>query len=57
MQARAKHEGMEWALTESFLESAFKQGARDFFGVELDDHGKLLTDNQQPEFFKQYFSN
>lgn len=52
MTARAAHEGVEWALSDEFLQEQFDAGFRNFFGVELDDTGALLADRQQPEFFR-----
>ena len=57
MKARAAHEGVEWRLTENYVQRAFNQGVRAFFGVELDEHGVLLTDHQRPTFFRQYHQN
>jgi hypothetical protein len=57
MKKRAVHEGVEWALTEGFLQHYFDRGTRCFFGVEIDDEGQLLRDEQQTEFFKRYNAN
>ena len=54
MSARATFEGVEWALTEGFLQVHFDRGTRDFFGVEVDARGELLRDSQQPSFFATY---
>ena len=54
MRARAAFEGVEWALTEGFLQVHFDHGTRDFFGVEVDACGELLRDSQQPGFFNTY---
>ena len=54
MSERAAFEGVEWALTESFLRVHFDCGTRDFFGVEVDARGELLRDSQQPGFFETY---
>ena len=54
MKARAAFEGVEWALTEGYLQVHFDHGVRDFFGVAVDARGELLSDSQQPGFFKAY---
>ena len=54
MKERAAFEHVEWAVTDEFLEEHFASGIRSFFGVTLDDDGKLLTDDQQPELFANY---
>jgi hypothetical protein len=54
MEARAKFEGVEWAMPELLLQTAFNEGVRSFFGVELSETGKLLADHQQPQFFRRY---
>lgn len=57
MEARAKFEGVEWAMSELLLQAAFDEGVRSFFGVELSETGELLVDHQQPQFFKSYHNN
>jgi len=57
MRARAAFEGVKWKLSREYVQSHFDRGCRNFFGVELDDHGKLLRDEQQPDFFKNYRRN
>lgn len=54
MKERAKHEGVEWRLSEAFLQVQFDQGIRTFFGVVLDEGGRILSDDQQPDFFEKY---
>jgi hypothetical protein len=54
MKARAAFEGVEWKLTHEYVQSYFERGCRNFFGVEINDRGELLSDEQQPAFFKSY---
>ena len=54
MKQRATFEGVEWSLTEGFLQAHFDQGVRNFFGVDVAARGELLRDTQQPGFFKTY---
>jgi hypothetical protein len=54
MRERATFEGVEWALTEGFLQVHFDRGTREFFGVKVDGHGELIRDSQQPGFFETY---
>lgn len=54
MKSRAAFEGVEWKLTAAFLQQSFDQGIRTFFGVDIDEKGNLLSDVQQPDFFKKY---
>lgn len=54
MSKRAAFEGVEWTLTEGFLQAHFNQGIRTFFGVEIDGAGALIRDDQQPDFFEKY---
>jgi hypothetical protein len=56
MKARAKFENVEWLLTEDNLSPYYDKGVRNFFGVEIDDEGNLLEDQQQPSFFNSYKS-
>lgn len=56
IKSRAKYEGVKFQLTRRFFQDNFDLGIRSFFMVEIDDNGKLLEDNQFPEFFKQYNS-
>ena len=56
MKARAKFENVEWLLTEDNLSPYYDKGVRNFFGVEIDDEGTLLEDQQQPSFFHSYKS-
>lgn len=50
----SKASSVEWALTDGFLQNYFDRGVRHFFGVTIDKSGKLLSDDQQPDFFKKY---
>jgi hypothetical protein len=54
MKEREAHEGVEWKLSEAFLQVQFDQGIRTFFGVTLDEAGGILSDAQQPDFFEKY---
>jgi hypothetical protein len=54
MKERAAHEGVEWQLTEDYLQAYFDRGVRTFFGVQVDGKGVLLADDQQPVFFAKY---
>lgn len=44
---RAKEEGVEFDLTQSYLDKVFIEGARNIFGVELNNIGFPLWDNQE----------
>lgn len=54
MRIRAAFKGVEWHLTDDYLQRDFDQGIRIFFGVEIDEKGGLLSDYQQPDFFEKY---
>ena len=54
MKERASFEGVQWQLSDDFLQWNFDQGLRDFFGVSMAEDGVLLSDEQQPAFFKSY---
>ena len=54
MKLRAAWEKLPWDLDVAFTEGYFRQGVRNFFGVDLDNRGNLLRDLQQPDFFKAY---
>lgn len=57
MNVRAQFENVQWELTPQDLEPYFDKGVRSFFGVTIDDHGNLLSDEQQPSFFNSYKSS
>jgi hypothetical protein len=57
MKARANFEKVQWLITEEDLSEYFNKGVRNFFGVEIDDNGNLIEDQQQPSFFKSYKSS
>ena len=44
---RAEEEGVEFGLTQSYLDEVFIAGARNIFGVELNNIGFPLWDNQE----------
>ena len=54
MKMRAAFEQVDWKLSTKFLEAHFRAGTRNFFGVKLDDAGRLISDAQRPEFFAAY---
>jgi hypothetical protein len=47
MKNRSEMEKVEWGLEDSMIEEMFNSGLRLFFGVELDEEGNLLKDNQE----------
>jgi len=49
LSARAKHEGVEMQLSDAFFYSGLKVGGRLFFGIIVDDAGRLAEDTQEPE--------
>ena len=51
MVARAKSEGKRHSLLKEQYEQWFLQGIRSFFGVLVDDFGRLIRDDQNPTFF------
>jgi len=54
LKVRADFEGVKLGLSPAYLQAWFNRGTRWFFGVLLDDSGKLLSDEQQPTFFQHY---
>jgi hypothetical protein len=57
MKARAAFEGVACKLNRAYVQARFDEGCRSFFGVTVDDRGKLLRDEQQTDFFKNYHLN
>ena len=58
MKARADFEENEWDIPDSYIDTLFVQkGTRIFFGVVLDDLGRILEDRQNPEFYNKYKEN
>jgi hypothetical protein len=51
---RAARERQAYALTPEFFTTALDAGVRVFFGIETDDAGELLADNQNPTVFAAY---
>lgn len=54
MKERAVFEGVKWSLSEGYLQAHYDHGVRTFFGVEIDEGGALLCDDQQPDFFEKF---
>jgi hypothetical protein len=55
MKLRAHQEGVVFELDIEFFESGFKKGIRNFFGVQLNNIGFPIWDDQEPE--KGYLNN
>jgi hypothetical protein len=53
---RAKAEGLPYDLDAEFFDSHFVRGVRQFFGVTLDDQGKIVSDDQNPVALAAYRS-
>ena len=53
MKIRSSVEDVEWGLTDEFMEEMFDMGFRHIYGVQIDDDGNLLSDDQ--EVFTGYF--
>lgn len=49
MKTRSEFEDVNFDLTFDWFSHQFDKGVRNFFGVEIDDHGNLLNDDQEPE--------
>lgn len=49
MMLRADQEGVEFGLDIEFFESGFNSGIRNFFGVEVNNIGFPIWDDQEPE--------
>jgi len=54
MTKRAESEDLSHDLELDFYAELFEQGMRNFFGVNLDDVGGLVSDEQNPKFFASY---
>ena len=54
MKARAKAEDQNFNLKDEYFVANLLLGVRNFFGVEIDDEGELLRDEQNPVFFNWY---
>ena len=55
MKARARDEGVMYALDAAFFRKALAKGIQGFFGVEIDSHKPLiLRDDQNPQFLARY---
>ena len=48
MKVRSKVEECKWSLDDDYLQPSFINGVRNFFGVQLDNSGNLLFDEQEP---------
>lgn len=56
MKERAKSENVKFDLDLNFFEMNYRLlGVKTFFGVTIDNNGKILQDIQNPVFFVQYF--
>ena len=57
MMKRAKEvEKVKFDLLVQDFEQMFSQGIRDFFGVDINDEGDLLRDNNYPEYFETFIA-
>lgn len=52
---RAAYEKETYNLDASFYQHAFDDGIREFFGVYLDDEGRIMFDMQEP--YEGFLSN
>lgn len=52
MTKRAAFEKMPHELTEAFYLGGLQIGCRNFFGVDVDDDGRVLGDFQNKKFFE-----
>lgn len=55
LKKRSKIEKVKWGLPKSYFEHHYWSGIRNFFGVQIDDNGKLLFDEQEP--YDGFFPN
>ena len=53
MKTRSCIEGVKWSMTDEQMEEMFDMGFRHIYGVQIDDDGNLLSDDQ--EVFDGYF--
>lgn len=49
LMMRANYEGVDFKLDIDFFESAFNSGIRNFFGVQVNNIGFPIWDDQEPE--------
>ena len=48
IRARAAVEGVGYELGPEFFEARLEKGVRNFFGVEVNEAGTLINDEQEP---------
>ena len=53
MKIRSVIEDVNWGMTDEQMEEMFDMGFRHIYGVQIDDDGNLLSDDQ--EVFTGYF--
>lgn len=56
MRYRADAEGVAWCMPDDFLQMNFDAGIRLFFGVQIDDSGQIIDDDQNPKALEAYLA-
>jgi hypothetical protein len=51
---RAGREGVGYSLSEKFFREALRGGVRSFFRIAVGEDGSLISDDQFPEWFKEW---
>ena len=53
---RAIKEGVDYSLSEDFFRRALETGCRQFFNITVANTGRLLRDDEHPEWFAEWRS-
>jgi hypothetical protein len=53
----AQDQGVNYELSPRFFYDCYQQGARGFFGIEIDENLKIIEDNRYPHMYKKFCLN